>query len=45
MEVLDIYLGSDRLYIPRLSIHCLTEEQAMRRQGKQKRVQKKKGRL
>ena len=42
-EVLDIYLGSEHLYVPRLSIHCLTEEQAVRRQGKQKRVQKKKG--
>ncbi|MFJ5718148.1 IS4 family transposase [Neobacillus sp. NPDC093127] len=43
LELLDIYLGAERQYIPRLSIHCLTEEQAVRRQRKQKWVQKKKG--
>lgn len=43
MEVLDVYLGAEHLYIPRLSVHCLTKEQAARRQNKQKRVQKKKG--
>ena len=42
-EVLDIYLGSEHLYVPRLSHQLLTKEQAIRRQGKQKRVQKKKG--
>ena len=43
MEVLDIYLGVEHQYVPRLSIHCLTEEQAISRQRKQKWVQKKKG--
>lgn len=43
LEILDIYLGAERLYIPRLSIHCLTENQLMRRQRKQKAVKKKKG--
>jgi hypothetical protein len=43
LKELDIYLGADRLYILILSIHCLTEEQSMRRQRKQKWVQKKKG--
>jgi len=43
LEVPNIYLGAERLYIPRLSIHRLTEDQLKRRQRKQKAVQKKKG--
>jgi hypothetical protein len=43
LELLDIYLGAERQYVPRLSIHCLTEEQAVQRQRKKKWVQKKKG--
>lgn len=43
IEINDVYLGGKKLYIPRLMIHHLTDEQLENRLEKQKKVKKKKG--